>query len=239
MWAGRHFPPARCQWGGTQDVVMRLSPSSHSKSRPSSPPSLSCCLLGLSEHPTQLPSPGGSQGCRSSSPQGQPHWSRALAGSRHREFSQAGSEGTAGSGCVLSLRRKSLLRVILNQGPAILKHSGSRESSHHPQHVLGGPWAQIHPSPGGREGHPCGGRALCGEEGPRMGDSPTWVTGMSSALVAAAESCQAPAPLLLPPRNAATATVTAKSLPGSCPVAPTESGGDTGDRGRRCHQLCF
>lgn len=46
MWVGKHFPPARCQWGGTQDVLMRLEPSSHSKPPASSPPPSSLLHAG-------------------------------------------------------------------------------------------------------------------------------------------------------------------------------------------------
>lgn len=66
-----------------------------------------------------------------------------------------------------------------------------------------------------------------------MGDSPAWVTSMSPALVAVAESCQAPAPLLPPARNAARGR--AKSLPRQLPTGTQSlrevqgrgAGGDT------------
>lgn len=65
-----------------------------------------------------------------------------------------------------------------------------------------------------------------GEGGPQTGESPTWVAGMSPAPVAAAESCQAPAPLLPPPRNAARAR--AKSLPRQLPTGTHRVWGGTG-----------
>lgn len=64
-----------------------------------------------------------------------------------------------------------------------------------------------------------------------MGYGPTWVTSVSPALAARAESRQAPAPLLPPPRNAAGAG--AKRLPGRLPTGTHRAWG--GQEGRRCH----
>lgn len=132
MWVGRHFPlsPAASA-GGTQDVMMRPEPSSHSKSLPSSPPSLSCCLLHTgtlwnirpsSNHWGNLRVPPAA----APSPQGQ-HPQEQSTG-WIQESSQAGSEGTAGSGCVRRLRRNSLLRVIITRGPASLNHRALRRA---------------------------------------------------------------------------------------------------------------
>lgn len=59
-----------------------------------------------------------------------------------------------------------------------------------------------------------------------MGYGSTWVTSLSLALVASAESCQAPAPLLPPPRNAAGAE--AKNLPGWLPASTHRGWEDKG-----------
>lgn len=80
-------------------------------------------------------------------------WIRAQ-GSRWLSAGQAGSEGTAGSGCVRRPRRKSLFRVIITQGLAVLDRRGSWGTGHPPRHTLGGPWVEIKLSPWPRDGLP-------------------------------------------------------------------------------------
>lgn len=204
---------------------MKPEPSSHSKSLPSSPPSLSCCLLhtgtlwnirpssnrwgNLRVPPAAAPSSQGQHPQEQSTGwiQGiQPGWER---GNRRVRLCPAPAE-------------KFPAQSYHNPGSGQPQPQSSQESSHHPQGMPGGPWAQIKPSPGSWRG------VAGGEGGPKMGDSPTWVTGMSPPLVAVAESCQAPAPFLPPGRNAARAR--AKSLPRQLPTG-TQSLGEVRGRG--------
>lgn len=186
MWAGRHFPPARCQWEGrTQDVVMRLEPSSHSKALPSSPPSLSCCSLRVGTL-WNIPPSSNHRGNLRVPPAAAPGHRAGPQGSRARRGPAQGiqpgwSEGTAGSGCVRRLQTKSLLRVILTRAPAVLNHRAPRRPPTTPSTCSGVFRHRFGPvlAPG-RGSHGKGG-VPGGEEGPRTGDSPTWVTGVSPA----------------------------------------------------------
>lgn len=213
--------------GGTQGVMMRLEPSSHSKSLPSSPPSLPCCLFHTGTLWNIQPSSNQRGNVRvppaaAPSPQGQ-HPQEQSTGWMQAQGTQPGWER--------GNRRVSLCPAPAEKVPAQSYHNpgsgqpqpqSSQETSHHPQCVLGGPWAQIKHSPGIREGRPCQGGWQV------MRRDRRWVTGVSPALVAVAESCQAPVPLLPPARNAARGR--AKSLPRQLPTG-TQSLGEVQERG--------
>lgn len=187
------------------------------------PPSLSCCLLhagtlrnilASSNHrgdlrapPAAAPSPQG-QHPREQSPgriqaQGiQPGWER---GNRRVRLCPAPAEKipsrsyhNPGSGRPQAQR----LSGDLPPPPARARGSLSTNKSQ--------PWDQ--------GGVPMLGGVVCHAVRRDQGrvTAPRGITGMSPALVAAAESCQAPAPLLPPPRNAATAR--AKILPRQLPT---------------------
>lgn len=79
-------------------------------------------------------------------------------------------------------------------------------------------------------GCPCQGCMPGGEGGQRTGYGPARVTSTSPALAAGAESRQAPAPLLPPPRNAAGAG--AKSLPRQLPTGTHRGWGRQGRGGQ-------
>lgn len=159
MWAGRHFPPARCQWEGrTQDVVMRLEPSSHSKALPSSPPSLSCCSLRI-ETLWNIPPSSNHRGNLRVPPAAAPGHRASPQGSRARLGPGTGNSARLERGN----RRVRLCPAAAdkvppqsypNPGSCCPQPQSSQETSHHPQHVLGGLRAQIWPSPGTREGLP-------------------------------------------------------------------------------------
>lgn len=140
----------------------RLEPSAHSEPPASSSPFLPCCLLQTGTlcpalDPPSPPSPDDPHAqhnpAAAPSPWGGHPWEGCAGriwaqGNWWLSTGQAGSKGTAGSGCVRLPQRKSLFRVIITRGPAILDRRGSQGTCHPPPRcVLGGPCAGLKLSP--------------------------------------------------------------------------------------------